>query len=329
MYNMDYKKLLIEYAALCNEKYGRYKSWCWCHYAFEQEINLLRDNPKMKTSEQTKDKLTLLLAFYLASWGMYRGSSFMLRHDYKIHYGIVELVLERDYCELLNASPEVFVDDTLFKNKINLLYDKINKHFHRILPNENLNNQISIILITKIIIGTLGCTPAIDRFFDETRKHELRGRGTIITKNRRLGDIMSDIGVYWKNNQTKIKAAVDSIINFHKSTGIPDFTYPNAKILDMIFWQEGFRKSLALSVLKKSKEKLSDKQRSCLDKFLLNENNSKIYLNIFNGEKKISDKGFTQNKNNHPDLIQNLDETLSLLADFLIKDNAFDNDDEI
>lgn len=38
------------------------------------------------------------LAFYLASWGMLRGSSFLLQKDYLIHnYFIEEVVMNKNY----------------------------------------------------------------------------------------------------------------------------------------------------------------------------------------------------------------------------------------
>ena len=43
------------------------------------------------------DYLSLHLAFYLASWGMYRGSSFLLQKDYKVLVPIVEEVLKPEY----------------------------------------------------------------------------------------------------------------------------------------------------------------------------------------------------------------------------------------
>jgi len=41
------------------------------------------------------DYLSLHHAFYLASWGMYRGSSFLLQKDYKVLTPIVEEILKR------------------------------------------------------------------------------------------------------------------------------------------------------------------------------------------------------------------------------------------
>lgn len=37
------------------------------------------------------------LTFYLASWGMYRGSSFLLQKDYKVHVPVVEELLKAHY----------------------------------------------------------------------------------------------------------------------------------------------------------------------------------------------------------------------------------------
>lgn len=41
--------------------------------------------------------MSLQLAFYLASWGMYRGSSFLLQKDYRIHIPVVKELLRNKY----------------------------------------------------------------------------------------------------------------------------------------------------------------------------------------------------------------------------------------
>ncbi|MBQ8112212.1 MAG: hypothetical protein IJ146_03300, partial [Kiritimatiellae bacterium] len=57
---------------------GRYRSWEHCYKVF-YEARLKRQ----KGGCPDYDYLCLHLAFYLASWGMYRGSSFLLQQDYK------------------------------------------------------------------------------------------------------------------------------------------------------------------------------------------------------------------------------------------------------
>lgn len=49
------------------------------------------------------DYLSLQLAFYLASWGMYHGSSFLLQRDYQVHTPIVQEILKKEYDCLLGV----------------------------------------------------------------------------------------------------------------------------------------------------------------------------------------------------------------------------------
>ena len=72
------------YNDLKADEHDRYHSWVHCYSHFmvarkENDVNL--------------DYLSLQLAFYLASWGMYRGSSFLLQKDYRVHIPVVSEVL--------------------------------------------------------------------------------------------------------------------------------------------------------------------------------------------------------------------------------------------
>lgn len=62
-----------------DDNFNRYNSWRYCFEAFD-DINL------------DDDVLALNLAFYLTSWGMYRGSSGLLQKDYKVHIEAVKLI---------------------------------------------------------------------------------------------------------------------------------------------------------------------------------------------------------------------------------------------
>ena len=73
--------------ARANEN-GRSRSWEHCYRIFRDA----RTDPC-----PDYDYLSLHLAFYLASWGMYRGSSFLLQKDYKVLSPIVEEILKTDY----------------------------------------------------------------------------------------------------------------------------------------------------------------------------------------------------------------------------------------
>ena len=90
---MDTVDLIIKsstefYNDLKADENGRYRSWehCYSHFIKARE-----------SKEVDYDYLSLQLAFYLASWGMYRGSSFLLQKDYKVHIPVVKELLGEKY----------------------------------------------------------------------------------------------------------------------------------------------------------------------------------------------------------------------------------------
>lgn len=118
-----------------------------------------------------KDKAMLHIAFYLSSWGMYRGSSFLLQKDYKIYDKVIDLLKKEKYKQLTNLEN---VEENDIEKYIELIYnlyseleielDKIRLNYY-ISINKKVKNKISATLITKIMLGTIGCIPAYDRFF--------------------------------------------------------------------------------------------------------------------------------------------------------------------
>ena len=63
--------------------------------------------------------MCLHLAFYLASWGMYRGSSFLLQKDYRVHYDVVKEILNERYNSLWNIDCEELTKE----NNLNLIFE--------------------------------------------------------------------------------------------------------------------------------------------------------------------------------------------------------------
>ena len=142
---------------LMNEENGRFRSWEHCYLQFSYA---------RKKETPDYDYLSLHLAFYLASWGMYRGSSFLLQKDYKIHISVVKEILKKKY-DVLDGieSQQYYVENTMI-----LLMDlakKITEYYKPIWKTvkEAESNKFSDTLVTKILMGTLACVPAYDRYF--------------------------------------------------------------------------------------------------------------------------------------------------------------------
>ncbi|WP_448749337.1 hypothetical protein [Actinomyces sp.] len=211
------------YADARRDENGRSRSWEHCYRVFRDA----RTDPS-----PDYDYLSLHLAFYLASWGMYRGSSFLLQKDYKVLSPIVEKVLKPEYDCLFGVAcadlRESEVQDSLEK-----LCADIAVHFGPIrdeVAGRKVPSSVSPVLITKILMGTLGCVPAYDRFFQD-------GVATykVTTQEYSLKSVLRLVDFYEKHN--------DRLEEARRGMRVGGLAYPQMKLLDMGFWQVGFEKS--------------------------------------------------------------------------------------
>lgn len=222
---MDTVDLIIKsstefYNDLKADENGRYRSWehCYSHFIKARE-----------SKEVDYDYLSLQLAFYLASWGMYRGSSFLLQKDYKVHIPVVKELLGEKYDALAGIECIGFKEESNqqllleINSFLGQYYDKIRRE----VKEQELKNQLSFTLITKILMGTLGCVPAYDRYFIAGIKNQ-----KIATGNYNLKSIMQLVDFY-KKNSARLEPAREKM-------EFEGMTYPQMKMLDMGFWQIGF-----------------------------------------------------------------------------------------
>lgn len=190
------KKYVNKYIKQLYKPNHRFKSWEHCFMAFSDFNNDI-------------DYLTLQLAFYLASWGMYRDPSELLQKDYLIHEPVVEIVRSNSELRKENVTYEDI-------ESINEIIEKIKKEYKVA--------NVSRTLVSKILLGTLGCIPALDRFFCDGWKICEETKGFSIN----LQNIISFAD--------KHKIEIEECRNCIKSNVI----YPPMKIVDMYFWQIGY-----------------------------------------------------------------------------------------
>lgn len=197
------KSILQSFIDLEEKEFHRFNSWRNC-YQYFQNIYF-----KEKGDDDTA---ALHLGFYLASWGMYRGSTFLLQNDYKIHREVVKLIKKH------------YLDNT--SNLNNLIYNIVEYYKENAHKNSKESNDSSDTLITKILLGTLGNTPAYDRFFVDGI--------TLYNKNSPIKRI---------NKKFSVKSL--SQLNEFYSDNIDEFKefendFPPMKLIDMYFWKLGF-----------------------------------------------------------------------------------------
>lgn len=191
-------------------------------------VLLLQFYKARSDSKPDLDYLSLQLAFYLASWGMYRGSSFLLQKDYKVHVPIIEVLLKAKYdilfgidCKHLleKENQELLVE---LSNFISWYYDAIR---HEIKGND-IKNRLSETLITKLLMGTMGCVPAYDRYFIAGIKKHKVAVGSYKIKS------IIQLAKFYQNNFSELEEVRKELL-------IEDILYPQMKLLDMGFWQIG------------------------------------------------------------------------------------------
>ncbi|CAM4331469.1 hypothetical protein EWU23_00250 [Cytophagaceae bacterium 50C-KIRBA] len=205
---------------ITTDEFHRYKSWDNCHQSFS-------------VSNQ-KDSHILELAFYLASWGMYRGSSGLLQKNHLIHKGAVDILFSNKGQKLkCNSIKEVNKSNI---KDILILKDILSNHYKNIKFTKGADKPKPIsptdTLLSKILLGTLSCVPAYDKYFINGLK-EKKIKNTAFNYNS-----LNELFDFINNHTTEIDNAQKLIL---KKT---EQHYPVMKILDMYFWQIGYDKEV-------------------------------------------------------------------------------------
>ena len=207
--------------ARANEN-GRSRSWEHCYRVFRDA----RTDPSPDC-----DYLSLHLAFYLASWGMYRGSSFLLQKDYKVLVPIVEKILKPEYDCLFGVAC-ADLREAEVQGSLENLNKYIAKHFEPIrdeVAGRKVPSSVSPVLITKILMGTLGCVPAYDRVFQDGAKYLGLEHNSYKEKSLR------ELADFYEAHNDRLEEA-------RRGFEVDGLIYPQMKLIDMGFWQVGFEK---------------------------------------------------------------------------------------
>jgi hypothetical protein len=208
---MNFRPTISAYHdALAGDPDHRFRSWEHCYGFFQ------RTKPAGLLA--VRDTAALQLGFYLASWGMYRGSSFLLQHAYTAHLAVVDFL----------TSPSLA---SLWKNDIGSKSEHCSLTPIILAAVEGVKGayrkfgEPTDTLATKVLLGTMGCVPACDEFFIEGFKREgfpysYFNQPFVDRLLQFCFEHMADL----REEQIRIEAA----------SGI---TYPFMKLVDMHFWQ--------------------------------------------------------------------------------------------
>lgn len=204
----------------------RYRSYDYCKNLFDKYYK------KPSLSDEEKDNFALNLYCYLASWGMLRGSSWLLKEkSYRFFVPTVDILFNKDkYGKLLQM--DIFAENfVISKNTYTKLIVQLADEIEGNLSSRG--GKVSIVLLGKIIMGTYGCVPAYDTYDQKTLK-------SLGYKNHyRIKTALPDTYEIVLNNIEVFEKIMDDMKQYIDPETKKPVNYTAFKVLDMMLWIEG------------------------------------------------------------------------------------------
>jgi len=197
----------------------RYSSFDYCYNYFfkidSQQVN------------SDIEKACAFLGFYLASWGMFRGSSFLLQKSYKYFIPVVNYISEIEP-SIWDYKPSDYLEERKRK-KVIKIYEDIKE---KVIEDDNQAKT----LVTKIMLGTIGIVPAYDEYFCKTFKKVDPKVSKFSVFNE---DSLIVLGNFYQKNQKEIDQLSKKIKTKRFEDDSEYLQYPQAKIIDMYGFANG------------------------------------------------------------------------------------------
>lgn len=213
--------------------YHRYLAWELCYEHFYRYF--CGDKMHMR---QDYELAALNLGMYLANNSFYRPKSKIMNLTYLIFAPITVLIRKNRNLfgiDIFNCDVDGVV------NQIFTLRDDIAKEL-KVYKLDNLD-----LLISQIMLGTLGCTVAYDSYVTIS----LRKNGILGTFSPESLKQVINFAIEHKEN---IETILQEYICPIRLKNKDELKYPPMKILDMYFWQLGKETSSYRLITKKRKE---------------------------------------------------------------------------
>jgi hypothetical protein len=219
MHDLDIEKNINEYLGDLSDT-SRYSSFDYCfnYFQFHREEGRLGDLLHGEALQLS----CLHLGFYLASWGMLRGSTELIKRSMRTFVPAVEALVSAPHTLWtldVDGYDSAAIDQILeFRNRLGAA----------------LHEGASDILVTKVMLGTMGCVPAFDTRFN-------RGFRSATSDNKRMTfgrKGLQRISDFYRAHSEAIERHRVPTLDF--DTGEPTTRrYTQAKVIDMIFFVEG------------------------------------------------------------------------------------------
>ena len=207
----------------------RYASYDFCYLYFQTNRGSL-GGANMETS-------CMHLWSYLASWGMLRGSSALLKCSPSILKDLIAYFDDIKDSIVWTIDVDTYTRES--KEEILKVYhdidERIQKSIARTLGKETNDVNVSVTLITKIMLGIFGCVPAIDQYFYSSFHKRYKGFGKLGTKE------LNCLKKFYDEYKYELDSFQISVLDF--SGNNTNLLYKKAKLIDMYGFSDGLHNS--------------------------------------------------------------------------------------
>lgn len=217
----DLKEVVEQFCKEGEHEHHRYKSFDFCYTHFSP----------LSEDRNDIEKGCYVLWSYLASWGMLRGSSFLLSKNPAYLQPLVEFICAQDF--------DIWQIDV---NNYPQHYAQIQALYQQVKSKIIENNEKDLVLVTKILLGVFGIVPAYDQYFCQTFKKLSKVQSNQkycgFTAMNKIS--LDQIHQFYLANREVIDELHESCKACCFSGESTRLNYTRAKIIDMY----GFNKSL-------------------------------------------------------------------------------------
>ncbi len=192
----------------------------WFDYCFNYFQSSRESGATSKRASSSNFEASCLqLGFYLASWGMYRGSAILLQESSRFLVPLVNVIGQAG-ASLWEIDAHSYTDTNIAR------LCELARKFRQAYP------EMADALLTKIMLGVFACVPAFDTNF--RRGCKVAGIPATFGPNS-----LGSVGTFYNKNAVVIDEFRVPTLDF--VSGKPtDRKYTRAKVIDMALFMEGW-----------------------------------------------------------------------------------------
>lgn len=200
----------------------RYASFDYCFNYFQS----FRSKREI-AAPQNMERSCMQLGAYLASWGMFRASSFLLQKKSMRHFqGVIQVIASKEHAPVWRIDCDEYCEQAKMH-----LQDAYKAIRCAVVPDK----EAHLTLVTKIMLGVFGCVPAFDNRFTETMRFYGRRQGWRCRFRSFNSEALDSIASFYRKHHQIVD-------RWSKKTHTLDFrsgertqlNYTKAKVVDMI-----------------------------------------------------------------------------------------------